>query len=251
MARDSEDPVVTAPPVSEAKKRRNLIIQFGFIGLAAFAVYGFVQAAKNDQMRAICSATCAMTPSYAGRDRLAPDFQLVNTDGKVVKLSDFKGKTVVMNIWSYTCKPCMHEMPSLARLAVALEGRKDIVFLTVNIDDTDDEQVLRDELITTLSTDPNLDTKVKKVLGEGRFPFPILRDPTTAVTKGLFGTVLVPETWIIGPDGYVRARYDGTREWDSGSARKAIEAVSQGPGCLADFRQSKATGPYARLCDAE
>ncbi|NUP09476.1 MAG: TlpA family protein disulfide reductase [Polyangiaceae bacterium] len=230
---------------------RNYAIQIGFIALAAAAVFGFVQAARKDQMRALCSATCAMRPTYAGRNRTAPDFKLPDIDGKMVSLSEFKGKTVVMNFWSYTCEPCMKEMPALARLAVALEGRKDIVFITVNNDDFEEQQTLQDELRTTLAADPNLDADVSKVLKEGRFPFRILRDPTSSVTKDLYGTTMVPETWIIDGNGFIRARYDGMREWDSGSARRALEAVSQGPGCLADFAESKATGRFRELCDAE
>ncbi len=249
MARNTEDPIALHAPVRGARKQRNLAVQLGFIGIAAFAVYGFVQAAKSDQLRSLCSATCAMQPTYAGRNRLAPQFELSDTDGKLVRLSDFKGKTVVMNYWSYTCEPCIKEMPALARLAVALEGRDDVVFLTINNDDADEEQNLRDRLKTALAMDPNLDPKVNKVLKEGRLPFRVLRDPTSAVTKGLYGTTMVPETWVIDGAGYVRARFDGVREWDGGSARQMIDSVGRGPGCLVDFTQGKAAGPYSRLCD--
>lgn len=249
MARTTEDPIVAGQLDRQAKKPRNLALQLGFIGVAAVAVYGFVQAAKSDQLRSLCSATCAMQPNYAGRNRLAPEFELKDTDGKVVRLTDFKGKTVVMNFWSYTCEPCIKEMPALARLAVALEGNDDVVFLTVNNDEAEEEQNLKDRLKTALATDPNLDPKVSKVLKEGRFPFRILRDPTSSVTKGMFGTSMVPETWIIDGAGYIRARFDGVREWDGGSARQAIDSYGRGPGCLVDFAQGKATGPYARLCD--
>jgi cytochrome oxidase Cu insertion factor (SCO1/SenC/PrrC family) len=235
----------------DPKLARNFALQVGFIAIAAAAVFGFVRAARNDQLRGICSPTCAMAPAYAGRNLTAPAFTLVDIDGKSVSLSQFKGKTVVMNFWNSTCQPCMDEMPSLARLAVALESRKDIAFLTVNTDDTDDEQSMKDLLSDALNNDPNLDEPVKNILKQGRFPFLVLRDPTMGVTKDLYGTTKVPETWLIDPDGFIRARFDGAREWDGGSARKAIESVSQGAGCLVDFQKGKRTGRFAQLCDPE
>jgi peroxiredoxin len=251
-AEPQPQPVATVPePRKDPKLVRNTVIQLLFIGLAALTTLGFVQAARRDQMRGRCSAMCAMGPAYAGRNRTAPDFKLLDIDGKAVSLSQFKGKTVVMNFWNATCQPCMDEMPSLARLALALEGRKDIVFISVNTDDAEDEQVMKDALMDALMNDPDLDENVRKVLKEGRFPFVVLRDPNTTVTKDLYGTTKVPETWLIDPDGFVRARFDGGREWDGGAARKAIEAASQGPGCLAEFQKGKATGSFAYLCDPE
>ena len=41
----------------------------------------------------------------------APDFTLARLDGKTVKLSDFRGKAVLLNFWSITCQPCKIEMP--------------------------------------------------------------------------------------------------------------------------------------------
>src|SRR5688500_14694240 len=84
------------------------------IAVAAVAVFGFVRAAQNDQRRTTCSALCALTPAYAGKNRLAPDFELPDMNGTPVKLSSFRGKTVVVNFWTKTCKPCLEEMPALA-----------------------------------------------------------------------------------------------------------------------------------------
>ena len=92
-------------------------LQFAFIGLAAAAVYGFAHAARNDHNRASCKAVCELRPAYAGNDRTAPDFELADMTGKKVRLSSYRGRTVVLNFWTKTCKPCLEEMPSIAELA--------------------------------------------------------------------------------------------------------------------------------------
>src|SRR6185312_613814 len=46
----------------------------------------------------------------------APDFTVADLNGKMYKLSDLKGKTVVLNFWFTTCAPCVTEMPELNRL---------------------------------------------------------------------------------------------------------------------------------------
>src|SRR5262245_31919385 len=63
---------------------------------------------------------------YLGNNLLAPDFELRDQHGKLWKLSEHRGKTVVMNFWTITCGPCVEEMPSLEQLAVIAEARDDL-----------------------------------------------------------------------------------------------------------------------------
>ena len=73
-------------------------------------------------------------------DELAPDFRLTDLDGRVVMLSDFRGKTVVLNFWASWCPPCREEMPEFQALwdERGAEGSDDLVVLAVNFlrDDT-------------------------------------------------------------------------------------------------------------------
>jgi thiol-disulfide isomerase/thioredoxin len=62
--------------------------------------------------------------------RPAPDFLLADYDGKAVKLSDFRGKTVMLNFWASWCTTCEAEMPDMDRLAA--ENPDDFVVLGVN-----------------------------------------------------------------------------------------------------------------------
>jgi DNA-binding transcriptional regulator GbsR (MarR family)/peroxiredoxin len=160
-------------------------LQFAFIGLAAVSVYGFAHAARNDHTRASCKAVCELRPAYAGENRLAPDFELSDMDGKKVRLSEYRGRTLVLNFWTKTCKPCLEEMPAIAELAKIAKGREDIAVLTV-------------------STDEGPEDGARHAPGRAQRrggPFPVLFDPESDVVAEKFGTKLFPETWIIDPDG--------------------------------------------------
>ncbi len=62
----------------------------------------------------------------------APEFTTVSVSGKILKLSDFKGKIVVLNFWATWCPPCRLEIPSFERIA---EGNDDVVFIGVSLDE--------------------------------------------------------------------------------------------------------------------
>ena len=44
------------------------------------------------------------------------DFQLADTSGKIIRLADYRGKTVLINFWAHWCTPCLDEIPDLVRL---------------------------------------------------------------------------------------------------------------------------------------
>jgi thiol-disulfide isomerase/thioredoxin len=99
------------------------IAQLVFIVLAAIGVYSFVAAARDGETRRVCTPLCAMRPNYANVNRLAPDFELGNLKGQRVRLSSYRGRVVILNFWTKTCKPCLEEMPSLSDLGKALMHR--------------------------------------------------------------------------------------------------------------------------------
>jgi peroxiredoxin len=205
--------------------------QVFFIGVAAYGVFGFVSAAQRDQSRSNCSALCALAPAYAGRNRIAPDFELKDMKGNPVRLSQYRGKTVVLNFWTRTCRPCLEEMPSIVKLAQIAKGRSDFVVVTVSTDAGPDE--------------------VKDILTEavgGEAPFPVLFDSEQEVVTDKYGTKLFPETWIIDPRGVVRARFDGTRDWTSPVMLDLIQMVARPGGCPVEFEGGKPGGPRMSLC---
>lgn len=209
------------------------LIQMAFIVLAGVAVFAFVSMARESETRRACVPLCLMHPTYAGRNRLAPDFTLPDTDGNQVRLSQFRGKTVVLNFWTTTCQPCLEEMPSLADFAKVVSTRKDVVVLTISTDAT------KEIAVSALQT----------LLHEPKMPFPILLDPESNVVRDKYGTQLFPETWIIDANGVIRARFDGARDWSNATVLDLIESFGRPATCGVEFESGKPSGAEAIICD--
>ncbi|HLL28236.1 MAG TPA: TlpA disulfide reductase family protein [Xanthobacteraceae bacterium] len=78
----------------------------------------------------IAALTLSETP------RRVPDLSFRNGDGKPAHLADFRGRTVLLNLWATWCVPCRKEMPALDRLVGRMDG-KDFAVVAVNIDTGD------------------------------------------------------------------------------------------------------------------
>lgn len=69
-----------------------------------------------------------------GAGKAAYNFNAVDINGKQVKLSDYKGKVLYIDVWASWCKPCVGEIPYGRTLEEKYKEHKDIVFITVSID---------------------------------------------------------------------------------------------------------------------
>ncbi len=74
----------------------------------------------------------AIKPVSIGQ--LAPSFEMASSDGKVVKLSDFKGKYVLLDFWASWCGPCRAENPNVVKTYLAFENKK-FTILGISLDD--------------------------------------------------------------------------------------------------------------------
>ncbi len=211
--------------------------QLTFIAAASLFVYGFVTTAKDGERRRACSAICELAPNYADYSRRAPDFELPNLEGKKIKLSDFRGKVVILNFWSKSCPPCLEEMPSLAELGQELQYRDDIVLLTVTTDES------KEDAAQTLSS------ILGPYLKNGRPPFEVLLDPEAKVVADRFGTKLYPETWIIDQDGVIAARVDTARNWSDPVVLSFAQGLNDPMSCDLRFHGGQPKGPYAGICE--
>jgi peroxiredoxin len=142
-------------------------------------------------------------PHYLGASLLAPDFTVPEQGGGQWSLSENRGKVIVMNFWTVTCRPCIQEMPTLELLAEITEDWGDVEVVAISTDRSWDEV----ETIIPPSS------KITSLL-----------DAEREVVTDKFGTRLFPETWIIDGDGVVRFRFDGALDWSDPVALDLIRA---------------------------
>ena len=121
---------------------------------------------------------------------LAPDFTLYDIDGNTYKLSDFRGKPVILNFWASWCGPCKAEMPDFEE-AYKTYG-EDIQFLIVNLTDGSSETV---------------ETASAYIAQQG-YTFPVYYDVAMEGAVG-YGIYAIPVTYFIDAEGSVRAFNEG------------------------------------------
>ena len=133
------------------------------------------------------------------------ELELLTSDG-TLKLSDYKGKAIVLNFWASWCLPCKIEMPALQQAWEDYQDQ-DIVFIGVNM--WDEEQSALDFLAEFGVTYPN-----------GYDPLELIED-----NYYLTG---VPTTWFIYPDGSVAHKVMGPLDLDSLDAAIALILGEEG-----------------------
>jgi peroxiredoxin len=129
---------------------------------------------------AIYSSVTDTTVVKAGKK--APVFSLPQLNGESIKLSDLKGKAVVLNFWGTWCEPCKAEMPALQKQYEAYKD-KGLVVIGINIGET------------PVAVEPFV-----KGLG---VEFPILLDRKSEITK-LYKIGEIPASYFLDEDGVVR-----------------------------------------------
>lgn len=122
----------------------------------------------------------------------APDFMLPALGGNTVKLSDYRGQVVFLNIWASWCPPCREEMPAMEALYKRLKDRP-FKMLAVSIDQKGEEFV-------------------GSFLARQGLTFPVLLDPEGKTYK-LYGLTGVPETFILDKNGIVIRKILGPQDW--------------------------------------
>jgi peroxiredoxin len=174
--------------------------------LAVFAV-GWATVAVSDERYDRLVLDAAMATQAELVDLPAPDFVLPDLDGNLVSLSSFRGNVVFLNYWATWCPPCREEFPAMLELAEAMRDRP---FRMVTISQDEDRAAL-DAFLSDLGVDPSLVT--------------VLHDPQGEVARA-WGTLLLPETYFIDPDGIIAFRYQNSRTWSESSYRQILERMA-------------------------
>jgi thiol-disulfide isomerase/thioredoxin len=142
-----------------------------------------------------------------------PDLTFENADGKPKKLSDWRGRTVLVNLWATWCVPCRKEMPALEGLQARLGG-PNLEVVAVNIDTRDPEKpkaFLKEANLTRL--DYFSDEKAK-----------VFQD-----LKAIGRALGMPTSVLVDGQGCEIATIAGPAQWDSDDAVKLITAAVSQP----------------------
>ena len=140
-----------------------------------------------------------------------PDLAFEDAEGKPRKLSDWRGRTVLVNLWATWCVPCRKEMPALESLQTRLGGTNFEV-VAVNIDTRDPEK-------------PKNFLKEANLTRLGYFS-----DPKAKVFQDLKATgraLGMPTSLLVDGEGCEIATIAGPAEWDSEDAIKLITAAAR------------------------
>lgn len=131
------------------------------------------------------ATTQPLTKSGTGPSATAPDFTLMDLNGKVVRLSDLRGKPVVVNFWATWCPPCRLEMPSFQRIYDAHRAQG---FTIVGV-----------------SMDAAGSDAVRRFLVERHIQYPVAM-ASGEVVQDFGGVALLPTSFLIDREG--RTRYE-------------------------------------------
>ena len=138
----------------------------------------------------------------------APDFTFPGLDGKMVSLSDYRGKVVLVNIWATWCPPCVDEMPSMEKLYRKFKG-KNFEILAVSIDE------------------PGLKA-VAPFMKKSNLTFPALIDSEGAI-KAVYGITGVPESFIVDKQGILIKKIVGPVDWATPDIFRFFSEVIEKP----------------------
>jgi thiol-disulfide isomerase/thioredoxin len=160
----------------------------------------------------------------------APEFLVTTLEGQPVRLADYSGKVVLLNVWATWCEPCRKEMPSMERLYAAVRALphgEDFEILAISIDATKE----RPSAIYGGATADELRAYAAS-LG---LTFPIVRNPDGDIQQ-TYQTTGVPESFLVGRDGVIYKKRAGEEQWDAALNVELIEDLLQRDRPVADTR---------------
>lgn len=135
----------------------------------------------------------------------APEIVVNGMNGSPLKLSDLKGKVVLLNFWATWCPPCREEIPSMIKLNKIMAG-KQFQMVAVSIDE---------------GGRPSIESFFQTT---GFSDLPAYTDPDSRAAKA-YGITGVPETFIINKNGIIVKKVIGPLAWDSPDVTAFLEGL--------------------------
>lgn len=137
-----------------------------------------------------------------GQKTAAPDFTVETLDGRRVRLSDFRGRVVLISFWSSSCGACLLQLEGLERLASQMSG-KPFELMAVTTDSRRTAQSVLE--MTSLN-------------------IPVYLDPTRKA-HGSYGIFGLPATYIVAPDGTIANHVVGAADWGHHSVIEYLDKL--------------------------
>ena len=189
-----------APPPAPQSGRNPLALVVVAVVAAAMLYVGFHMARRS---------TGPEAPPILGKSTPAPDFTLEKLDGGNLKLSDLRGKAVLLNFWATWCGPCKIETPWLVEMQNQY-GAQGLQVVGVAMDDSGKDEI----------------AKFAKDMGVN---YPVLLGKE-AVGDEYGGVPGLPESFFIGRDGKIVDKIIGLRGKADieDSIKKALNTQSAG-----------------------
>ncbi len=167
-------------------------VKFVLIALAAVLIFGAAFFAYNSLSSEYTPGENSLSASSSESENTsseqepevipAPDFTVYTESGEEVKLSDFKGKPIVINFWATWCGYCKQEMPAFDKIAAEYSDR--VVFMMINVTDGSSETL----------------EKASAYIEENGFTFPVYYDTDLSATN-TYGAYSLPATGFITASG--------------------------------------------------
>jgi thiol-disulfide isomerase/thioredoxin len=207
--------------VRSRKRPLALVAAVAVLGGILAAVYGVVGASRNEaesSCKAALDTARRMEPFAHGEvaavkpadDALkVPDLAFRDVSGQPKSLSNWHGRTVLLNLWATWCIPCRKEMPALNTLQEKLGG-PDFEVVAVNIDTRNPEKPkswLQEAGVNNLAYYSDSNAKVFQDL------------------KAIGKAIGMPTTLLVDPNGCEVASLSGPAEWASDDALKLVKAA--------------------------
>jgi cytochrome c-type biogenesis protein len=182
------------------KKNDNTVILILILGLVLFALYSVYNHHKvaNQPPPTKTSTDISTSSSRAVKGELAPEIVLQDLQGQTVKMSDYRGKVVILNFWASWCSPCKSEMPELDKAAQEFASGSDAVLLTVNMTDGTRETI----------------DKARQYVDGNKFSLPVLLD-TEGKAAQAYNITSIPTTFIIDKQGVLNQYFSGPATRDA------------------------------------
>ena len=156
-------------------------------------------------LNAIDSAMKDLDLIRPARAKMADDFAVKTVDGGTFRLSEHRGKVVLVNFWATWCRPCLEEMPAMQRLYHA-QARDGFVLLAVSVD-----------------ADPRV---VKPFVSDHKLTFHIGLDVKMELANA-YGVRALPASFLVDRTGHLAALALGPRQWDGRAARTLVTGLSR------------------------